>query len=173
MMRFDLVVALRAEDGIPSKGPEALGLVFFLQIYQFARIAPPLLVFRAIVVFNESQRSALVLNQMSANRSKCRSSVMRTGEINLLVHCFESMRPSGHVRQTYCAWALNPRYRKKATTAPMMASEVGHEMSVWLRSQGGTLPNRVAALGQCSWFRTWASGARRRGWARSRRHLRS
>jgi hypothetical protein len=97
MMRFDLVVALRAEDGIPSKGPEALGLVFFLQIYQFARIAPPLLVFGVIVVFNESQRSALVLNQMSANRSKCRSSVMRTGEINLLVHCFESMRPSGHV----------------------------------------------------------------------------
>jgi len=109
MMRFDLVVALRAEDGIPSKGPEALGLVFFLQIYQFARIAPPLLVFGAVSVFNESQRSALVLNQMSANRSKCRSAVMRTGESNLVVHYFESMRSSGYVRGNYCVWALNPK----------------------------------------------------------------
>ena len=69
-----------------SKSAEALGLVFFLQIYQFAGIAPTLLVLRVIVVLNEAQRSALVLNQMSANRSKCRSAVVRAGEIYLLVH---------------------------------------------------------------------------------------
>ena len=54
MMGFDLVVAVRAQDSVLSKGPEALAPVLFLQIDQLAGAAPALLVIRVIAVLNEA-----------------------------------------------------------------------------------------------------------------------
>lgn len=92
MMGFDLVVAVCAQDGMLSKGPEALSPVLFLQIDQFAGIAPALLVIRVIIVLNEAQGSAVVLNQMPAHRRKCRLPVMRAVDINLIGHGVEGIR---------------------------------------------------------------------------------
>ena len=95
MMGFDLVVAVRAQDSVLSKGPEALAPVLFLQIDQLAGAAPALLVIRVITVLNEAQRNAVVLDQMPAHRSKRRLPVMRAVDVNLLVHCLKGMRTKG------------------------------------------------------------------------------
>lgn len=94
MMGFDLVVAVRAQDSVLSKGPEALCPVLFLQIDQFAGIAPALLVVRVIIVLNEAQRSAVVLDQVSAYRSKCRLPAMRAVDVSLIGHGVEGMHPA-------------------------------------------------------------------------------
>lgn len=70
MMRLDLVVAMRAHNGVVGECDKALGLVLFLQIDQFTCIAPTLLVIRVVIVFDEAQWSAAVLDQMAAHRSK-------------------------------------------------------------------------------------------------------
>jgi hypothetical protein len=68
-MFFDFVIAVRTDNGVVGEGPKPRRFVFFLQIHQFAGVAPALFVFRVVAVLDESQGSATVFDQVSTNGS--------------------------------------------------------------------------------------------------------